>query len=162
MGPECAKRLRDENIRVTPVDRSNHHHFQPLLVNAAPKVRRAPAERAMVASMPLFLVYFSSLSFLGFGSACLVASYMKREFARYGLERFRVMTGTLQLLGAIGLLAGLQMPWIGRLAAAGLAVLMMLGVGVRLKIKDTPRKIFPAFFYMVLNACLSLSPVWIR
>ncbi len=87
---------------------------------------------------------------------------MKREFARYGLAKFRVMTGTLQLLGAFGLLTGLQLPWIGRLAAAGLAVLMLLGVGVRLKIKDTLLQTFPAFFYMLLNAYLCLSPVWIR
>lgn len=34
-GLECAKRLRDENIRVTLVDRWNHHLFQPLLYQVA-------------------------------------------------------------------------------------------------------------------------------
>ncbi|MDI1311812.1 NAD(P)/FAD-dependent oxidoreductase [Prosthecobacter sp.] len=34
-GLECAKRMRDENIRVTLVDRWNHHLFQPLLYQVA-------------------------------------------------------------------------------------------------------------------------------
>jgi len=34
-GLECAKRLRDESIRVTLVDRWNHHLFQPLLYQVA-------------------------------------------------------------------------------------------------------------------------------
>jgi NADH dehydrogenase len=34
-GLECAKRLRDERIRVTLVDRWNHHLFQPLLYQVA-------------------------------------------------------------------------------------------------------------------------------
>lgn len=34
-GLECAKRLRDETIRVTLVDRWNHHLFQPLLYQVA-------------------------------------------------------------------------------------------------------------------------------
>lgn len=116
----------------------------------------------MFAPMPLFLVWFSAVSFLGFGSACFLVCYMKREFARYGLARFRPLVGSLQLMGAVGLLVGLQLPWIGQLAAAGLAVLMLLGVGVRLKIKDTLLQTFPAFFYMLLNAYLCVSPVWIR
>ncbi|MFP4282510.1 MAG: DoxX family protein [Verrucomicrobiota bacterium] len=112
--------------------------------------------------MPFYLVLFSAVSFLGFGSACLLSSYMKQEFARYGLARFRVMTGTLQLFGALGLLAGLEVPWIGRFSAAGLALMMLLGVGVRLKIRDSLRQTTPAFFYMALNAYLCLSTVWIR
>lgn len=34
-GLECAKQLRDENLRVTLVDRWNHHLFQPLLYQVA-------------------------------------------------------------------------------------------------------------------------------
>ena len=34
-GLECAKRLRDESLRVTLVDRWNHHLFQPLLYQVA-------------------------------------------------------------------------------------------------------------------------------
>ncbi len=110
----------------------------------------------------ILLVYFSAGSFIGFGSACFLSSYMQREFSRYGLARFRAMTGALQLLGAAGLMVGLQVPIIGQLAAAGLALLMLMGFGVRLKIKDSLWQSFPAFFYMVLNAYLVFAPVWIR
>ena len=34
-GLECAKKLGDEKIRVTQVDRWNHHLFQPLLYQVA-------------------------------------------------------------------------------------------------------------------------------
>ena len=80
---------------------------------------------------------------------------MQQEYARYGLAKFRRLVGALQLLGAIGLLVGLHYSWAGQAAAGGLSVLMMLGVGVRIKIKDTLLQTLPAFAYMVLNAYLA-------
>ncbi len=44
--------------------------------------------------------------FLYYGMACLVAGGMADEFERYGLSRFRRVTGALEVLGALGLLAG--------------------------------------------------------
>lgn len=82
---------------------------------------------------------------------------MDREFNRYGLVRFRTLVGALQLSGAAGLLAGLHTPWVGQLASAGLALLMLLGVGVRIKIRDTALQTLPAFAYMLLNAYLALA-----
>ena len=79
---------------------------------------------------------------------------MQEEYARYGLKKFRSLVGILQLLGAAGLLVGFSQPWAGQSAAGGLALLMLLGVGVRIKIKDTPSQTLPAFAYMVLNAYL--------
>jgi DoxX-like family len=82
---------------------------------------------------------------------------MKREFERYGLVRQRVWVGSLQLVATLGLLVGLEQPWIGRSASTGLAIMMMVGVLVRLKIRDRALQIAPAFFYMILNAYLSLA-----
>jgi len=82
---------------------------------------------------------------------------MQQEYARYGLTPFRNLVGILQLLGATGLLVGYSQPWAGQSAAGGLAVLMLLGVGVRIKIKDTPLQTLPAFAYMILNAYLCLT-----
>jgi len=65
--------------------------------------------------------------------------------------------GVLQLLGSAGLLLGFQMPWVGQLSAGGLAVMMLCGVGVRIKIKDTVAQTLPAFSYMVLNAYLAFA-----
>lgn len=79
---------------------------------------------------------------------------MKREFERYHLGAWRSLIGTLQLGAAAGLLAGLSQPWIGRAAAAGLALMMLAGVCVRIKIKDTVPQMIPALFYMLLNAYL--------
>ena len=49
------------------------------------------------------------------------------------------------------------MPWVGQLSAGGLAVMMLCGVGVRIKIKDTVAQTLPAFSYMVLNAYLAFA-----
>lgn len=80
---------------------------------------------------------------------------MRREYDRYGIASFRSLVGSLQLLGAIGLLVGLHTPWIGHFSAGGLALLMLCGVGVRIKIKDSVLLTLPAFAYMLLNAYLA-------
>lgn len=103
------------------------------------------------------LTWFSAISFILFGAGCFVAPTMKREFARYRLARFRKTVGALQLAGAAGLLAGFLVPPLGQLAAAGLALLMLLGVGVRIRIKDTALQTLPAFAYMLLNAYLAIA-----
>ena len=79
---------------------------------------------------------------------------MKLEYQRYGLTEFLKLTGTLQILGAMGLLVGSWSPPAGHFAAGGLALMMLLAVGVRIKIKDTRRQTLPAFAYMVLNTYL--------
>ncbi len=103
------------------------------------------------------LIHFSAISFFGYGSACFVSSYMKREFERYRLGSQRTLVGGLQICAAIGLLAGLSQPWMGRAAAAGLALMMLVAVGVRIRIKDTLLQTIPALLYLALNAYLSLA-----
>ncbi len=111
----------------------------------------------MVGILNVVLILFSAISFLGYGSACFLSSSMKREFERYRLGSQRTLVGGLQLCAAIGLLAGLSLPWMGRAAAAGLALMMLVAVGVRIKIKDSRRQTVPALVYLVLNAYLSLA-----
>ncbi len=81
---------------------------------------------------------------------------MRREFIRYGLAQFRPLVGTLQILGALGLLVGLHWPWLGQSAAAGLALLMFLGMVTRIRIHDTWWQSIPAAFYMILNTWICL------
>jgi len=100
---------------------------------------------------------FSAASFLFFGVTCLLSDRMKNEFDRYGLKRWRTTVGILQLLGAVGLCVGLKMHWAALAASGGLALLMLLGVGVRLKIRDTFVQTTPATFYFLLNAWLFVS-----
>jgi hypothetical protein len=111
----------------------------------------------MFASLNSVLILFSALSFLGYGSACFLSPYMKREFERYRLASQRTLVGGLQWCAATGLLAGLSQPWMGRAAAAGLALMMLVAVGVRIKIKDSLPQTTPALFYLVLNAYLSMA-----
>lgn len=104
-----------------------------------------------------FLLWFSALSFVAFGGACFFTNHMRGEFARYGLASQRRLVGALQILGACGLLTGRELPWLGQLAAACLALLMLLGVGVRIKIKDTLVETLPALGYLALNAYLCFA-----
>ncbi len=111
----------------------------------------------MFPSLNSVLILFSAFSFLGYGAACFLSPYMKREFERYRLASRRKLVGGLQCCAAIGLLAGLGQPWMGRTAAAGLALMMLVAVGVRIQIKDTLRQTIPALIYLALNAYLSLA-----
>lgn len=73
---------------------------------------------------------------------------------RYHLEKERGMVGTLQICAALGLLVGLKLPWIGQAAAAGLTLMMLLAVGVRIRIGDSLLQTSQALLYLVLNGWL--------
>lgn len=106
--------------------------------------------------LPTLATFFSGISFLFFGTGCLVSPRMKNEFIRYGYDGQRVLTGWLQLLGALGLLLGYGWsPFLALFSATGLCLMMVFGFGVRLKIRDSLLASSPAFFYAVLNGYLS-------
>jgi DoxX-like family len=98
------------------------------------------------------LIVISSLSFMGYGIAYFSSAKMKTEFKRFGLEKAGALTAILEILGAVGLLLGLKIHLILLVSAAGLAVLMLLGVAVRIKARDTLWVSLPALFFMLLNA----------
>ncbi len=100
------------------------------------------------------LILFSAGSFVVYGAACFFSDYLKQEFVRYRLGRERVLVGVLQICAALGLLLGLEVPWIGRAAAAGLTLMMLLAVGVRIRIKDSLLQTSPALLYLILNGWL--------
>ena len=84
-----------------------------------------------------FLILISSLSFMGYGIAYFKSPQMKSGFKRFGLEKAGTLTAVLELLGAVGLLLGLKMQLILLISAGGLAILMFLGVAIRIKVKDS-------------------------
>ena len=96
---------------------------------------------------------FISVSFLFYGLGCFYSPTMYKEFKRFGLSNTqRKITGFFQVLGACGLSYGFYLnPTIGFSAALGLSLLMSLGFGVRLKIKDSFIQSFPSFFFALLN-----------
>lgn len=82
---------------------------------------------------------------------------MKLEFNRYGLSRFRSLTGTLQMMGSLGLLLGYLYPIFTLIAASGLFLLMSLGVAVRIKVGDPWYMAMPALTYALLNLFIALG-----
>jgi hypothetical protein len=98
------------------------------------------------------LIFFSAASFLIYGIAYFVSTNMKNEFKRFGLEKFGILTAVLELTGAFGLFIGIHNYTILVFASGGLALLMLLGVGVRIKMKDSLLVSLPAFFYFLLNS----------
>lgn len=110
-------------------------------------------------SVLTILILISSFSFLFYGISAITASGMKTEFERYGLEKFRKLTGYLQLLGGAGLLAGLYIPIILSISAAGLSLLMLMGFGVRLKMRDGFLLSAPSFIFMLLNLYIFIRSV---
>ena len=105
-----------------------------------------------MSGLTLALIWLSSISFLFYGVSYFVSQHLQDEFRRFGLARFGPLTGVLEILGAIGLLVGLWVPLILVVAAGGLALLMLLGFGVRLKIKDGFWASLPSFLFMLVNA----------
>ena len=103
------------------------------------------------------LLIFNALSFLFFGIGCLRRPYLIAEFERYGVPQFRILTGLLQLLGGMGILLGYYWIPLQLFSCFGLTLLMLFGVGVRIKIKDNFIQSFPAAFYCLLNSYLFWS-----
>lgn len=98
-----------------------------------------------------FLIVFSGTSFLFYGFSYFVSSKMKAEFKRFGLERFGTLTALLELLGAVGLFIGLYNFPLSIISSGGLALLMLCGVLVRIKMKDSFLLTVPALLYFFIN-----------
>lgn len=81
---------------------------------------------------------------------------MKRDFERFGLSSLRTLTGTLEALGALGLIAGQFWPPLVPLSAGGLALLMMAGIVARVRVLDSLSQTVPALVLM----CMNLFIVW--
>ncbi|MEB8329093.1 DoxX family protein [Flavobacteriaceae bacterium KMM 6897] len=105
------------------------------------------------------LTFFSSFSFLFFGIGCFFSPRMKLEFMRYGLNKqHRWLIGTLQILGSIGLLLGLFFNlFLCLISTIGLFVLMIMGLWVRIKIKDSVLQSSPALIYALINLYLAIQ-----
>lgn len=97
------------------------------------------------------LVLFSSFSFFIYVISYFVSPHMKNEFKRFNLEKLGLLTIILEFLGATGLLVGLKFTPILMISSLGLGLLMLSGLIVRMKSRDSIWISLPAFFYMCLN-----------
>lgn len=96
----------------------------------------------------------SGVAFVVYGVLCLGSPSMEAEFVRFGLSRFRVLTGVLEVLAGVGLLVGIR--WSPALwLSAGVTALLMLGVvTTRGVMGDRPGAIAPALILCVVNGYL--------
>lgn len=101
-----------------------------------------------------FLNLTSAVLFLFYGLHCLFSEKMVWEFNRYRLAQYRILTGVLEVLGAIGQLAGLGIPLLSVVSSAGLALLMVLGVWTRWRIQDPWYAFIPAILLGMVNGVL--------
>jgi uncharacterized membrane protein YphA (DoxX/SURF4 family) len=101
----------------------------------------------------------SILLFLYYGLICLFAEGMIEEFHHFGIPQFRRLTGVLETLGAIGLACGYAFPFLVAPSAGGLALLMLLGIAVRVKVRDTLVDILPAGFLLVITAFIAVQAI---
>ena len=114
------------------------------------------ATRPLRGNLLLRQLYYASIVvsitlFLSYGIACLAFEGMKRDFERFGLSRLRTLTGTLEVLGALGLIAGHFWPPLVPLSASGLALLMLAGIATRLRVLDSLSQTLPALVLMGMN-----------
>lgn len=100
----------------------------------------------------IICVLISSFSFLAYAVSYFIKPHMKNEFKRFNLEKLGFLTIVLEILGASGLLLGLFFKPVLLIASGGLAILMLLGLMLRLKLKDSLWVSLPALFFMGLNA----------
>jgi putative oxidoreductase len=95
-------------------------------------------------SIPIIIVQVVlGLLFVLIGSMTVAGRKMFVEnFRRFGYPQwFRVVTGSLEVLGGLGLLIGIWLPWLAALASAGLALVMLGAVSTHLRIREPLQKI---------------------
>ncbi len=97
------------------------------------------------------LTLLSVLLFLFYGLSCLFADGMAAEFERFGLSRFRRLTGSLEVGGALGLIAGQFFLPVLVVSSAGLVLLMILGVVTRIRVNDPAPEVLPASLLLIMN-----------
>jgi hypothetical protein len=110
--------------------------------------------------MPHILLTAQLLSFSAFlfyGYVCVFTDKLVPEFERYGLSHMRVLTGCLEILGALGVLCGICCSIIGILASLGLALMMLCAIYVRIKIRDSLLETLPAIILFFVNVFIFLS-----
>ena len=104
-------------------------------------------------------VLISSLSFFAYAVSFFTSQHMKKEFKRFGLEKIGLLTIILQFIGATGLIVGLKFNPILTISSLGLTLLMLSGLIVRIKLKDSIWISLPALFYLGLNTYIFLVSI---
>jgi uncharacterized membrane protein YphA (DoxX/SURF4 family) len=85
------------------------------------------------------------LVFLGAGASKLAGARMQVEsFDRYRLPQpFRPIVGIIEIIGALGILASVAVPWLAALAALWLVGVMLGALMTHIRIRDSIQNFVP-------------------
>ena len=83
-----------------------------------------------------------------------ITELMARLEYRPGFER---TLGLIKGLGALGLLIGFFMPWLGILAGLSFVAYFVLAVGAHRKLQDAPKEMAPALGLAVLSSLVVIT-----
>ena len=97
--------------------------------------------------------------FLYYGVSVLVSDAMAAEFERFGLSRYRKLTGALEVLGALGLALGYFFPPLVVAASGGLTLLMTAGVIARFRSGDSLVDALPALVMALVNGFIFIHAI---
>jgi putative oxidoreductase len=98
----------------------------------------------MKMSIPIIIVQVVlGLLFVAIGGMTVAGRQMFVEnFQRFGYPQwFRVVTGSLEVLGGLGLLIGIWLPWLAALASTGLTLVMLGAVLTQVRIREPVQKL---------------------
>lgn len=90
-----------------------------------------------------------------------VGNFLGHEYVREQARKMRVPSswrwplGALLAAGALGLLAGFALPWLGLLAAAGLVLYFVGAFFAHLRVRDFQLGPWAAFFTLVVGALVT-------
>tara|TARA_Y100001934_G_C12249257_1_gene724242 strand:- start:58 stop:390 length:333 start_codon:yes stop_codon:yes gene_type:complete len=105
------------------------------------------------------VVIFTGVSFIIYGYSSFISRRMKSEYARWGYNNQRKIVGSLQLLGGIGLILGLQINVLLITTSFCFIMMMTMAIFIRVKIKDNITDILPAITYLFLSILIFYNSI---
>jgi uncharacterized membrane protein YphA (DoxX/SURF4 family) len=110
-------------------------------------------KKGQLQMLPIMMMaqVLSMVLFIWYGITCLFSERMVSEFTRYHLPHLRVLTGTLQLAGGLGIMVGHFYRPILLLSAGGLAAMMFIALLTRFRVRDPLHLAIPSFCLCILN-----------
>lgn len=97
------------------------------------------------------------LGFLMFGLMKFGAKQMVQEFQRYGYSQgFRVFSGFIEVIGAVGMILGIWLPQFAALAGILLAATMFGALITHIRIKDPVKNLGAPFILLILSIVVAI------
>ena len=104
--------------------------------------------------METAIILFTGISFMIYGTNSFYSKRMISEFKRWGYKKYRKTISSLQILGGLGLVIGLQINIILIASSLCLSIMMFFAIIVRVRIKDNVARILPAITYLMLSSLI--------